>query len=310
MLQKSACLLIIALILSGCGLTPIQKQQVAQFATATESVATITQEQFKTTRDKVIELERRRLIMRNEVPPKSFDLDGGLSETGIATQIVTLKALQSYGDILNKLATNDQGEAIAKAATNFMIQFEAAKQTQDATYKLDESKKNAVLGTIGIVSTWFVESEKKKYIKPIVEAYFKDIGNLAGLLKNDLTLREDSLCIEESQRKQAISKTGIIDIYCTSADAVSELAGDVLKEKGHSYQEREFAYNSYVLAQQAKAEISTLSSQGDKLVSKLSQANDQLLKVIEDDSYTADDIKAFVKQVEELQTYIKVLTGK
>jgi len=248
--------------------------------------------------------------MRNEAPPKSFDLDGGLSEKGIATQIATLKALQSYGDILNKLASNDQGEAIAKAATNFMTQFEAAKQTQDATYKLDESKKNAVLGAIGIVSTWFVENEKKKHIKPIVEAYSEDVGNLAGLLKNDLTLVEDSLCIKETKRKPRISETGVMDIYCTSADAVSELTGDVLLENNHSYQEREFAYNSYVLAQQAKVEIATLSSQGDKLVSKLTKANDQLLKVIEDDSYTADDIKAFAKQVEELQTHIEVLTGK
>ena len=310
MLQKNTYFFLIALLLSGCGLTPIQKQQVAQFATATESVAKTTQDQFKNTRDKVIELERRRLIMRNEAPPKSFDLDGGLSESGIATQIATLKALQSYGDILNKLATNDQGEAIAKAATNFMTQFEAAKQTQDASYKLDENKKSAVLGAIGIVSTWFIESEKKKHIKPIIEAYSKDVENLAELMKNDLTLVENSLCIEESKRKPAASKTGVIDIYCTSADAVSELASDVLKEKNHSYQEREFAYNSYVLAQQAKAEISTLSGQGNGLVSKLAKANDQLLKVIETDNYSTDDIKSFAKQVEELQTHIQVLTGK
>ncbi|MFA7259343.1 MAG: hypothetical protein WC013_07465 [Aeromonas bestiarum] len=310
MLQKSVYPLIMALLLSGCGLTQIQKQQVAQFATATESVAKTTQDQFKTTRDKVIELERRRLIMRNEAPPKTFDLDGGLSESGIATQIATLKALQSYGDILNKLATNDQGDAISKAATNFMTQFEAAKQTQDAAYKIDDGKKSAVLGVIGIASTWFVENEKKKHIKPIIEAYYKDIGNLAELLRNDLTLVEDSLCIEESKRKTVVSKTGVIDIYCTSADAVSELSSDVLKEKNHSYQEREFAYNSYILAQQAKAEISTLSGQGNGLISKLSKANDQLLKVIEDDSYTTDDIKAFAKQVEELQTHINVLTGK
>ena len=312
MLQKRAYPLILALSVSvsGCGLTPIQKQQVAQFATATELVATTTQDQFKTTRDKVIELERRRLIMRNEAPPKSIDLDGGLSEAGIVTQIAILKALQSYGDILNKLAANDQGEAIAKAATNFMTQFEVAKQIQNAEYKLDESKKNAALGAIGIVSSWYVEKEKKKHIKSIVEAYSKDIGNLAGLLKNDLTLVEDSLCIDESKRKPATSKTGVIDIYCTSADAVNELAGDVLKEKKHSYQEREFAYNSYVLAQQAKEEIGILSGQGGKLASKLSDANDSLLKVIEEDNYTADDIKAFAKQVEELQTHVKVLTGK
>ncbi len=310
MLQKTILLLILVSILSGCGLTPIQKQQVAQFAAATESVATTTQDQFKSTRDKVIELERRRLIMRKETPPKSLDLDGGLSEAGIASQVGTLKALQAYGDILNKLAANSQGEAIANAATDFMTQFESAKKTQDSTYKLDDSKKNAVLGAVGIVGSWFVESEKKKHIKTIVEAYSKDVGDLSKLLKNDLTLVEDSLCIEESKRKKRVSKTGVIDIYCTSSDAVSELAADVLKDRNYSFVEREFAYNSYVLAQQAKEEISTLSSQGEKVVSKLSTANDQLLKVIEADNYTTDDIKSFAQQVNELQTHIKILTGK
>ena len=203
-------------------------------------------------------------------------------------------------------------EEIAKAATNFLTQFEAAKQTKNAEYKLDESKKNAVLGTIDIGSSWYIEKEKKKHIKSIVEAYSKDVGSLAELLRNDLTLVEDSLCIDESKRKpkQETSKTGVIDIYCTSADAVSEKAGDVLMQENHSYQEREFAYNSYVIAQQAKEEIVTLSGQGGELVSKLSSANNQLLKVIEEDNYTADDIKAFAKQVEELKTHIIVLTGK
>lgn len=312
MLQKTILFTVLAIALFGCGLTPIQKQQVSQFATATESASTTTQDQFKSTRDKVIELERRRLIMRKEAPPKSLDLDGGLSASGIATQIGTLKALQSYGDILNKLATNDQGEAIAKAATSFLTQFEAAKKTQDSEYKLDDDKNNAALGAIGIVSSWFVEREKKKHIKAIVAAYSKDVGDLSQLLKNDLTLAEDSLCIEESKRKPrtSTSRTGVIDIYCTSADALSELASDILKDKNYSFAEREFAYHSYVLALQAREEISALSDQGGKVVSKLSTANDQLKNVIETDNYTSDDIKAFAQQVDELQTYIKVLTGK
>lgn len=310
MLRNRRLVVFLALSLSGCGLAPNQKQQVIQFATATESVSTTTQDQLKSTRDKVIELERRRLFMREEEPPQSVDLDGGLNASGIATQIETLKALQSYGDILNKLASDDQGEAIGKAATNFMTQFEAAKKTQDSSYSLDEGKKNAVLGVVDIGGSWFVESEKKKHIKTIVSAYSKDINELAKLLRNDLTLVEDSLCIDESKRKERTGKIGVIDIYCTSADALTELASDALKEKNHPFVEREFAYSSYVLAQQAKEEIAILSIQGDKVVSKLLLANEQLENVVETDHYTSDDIRAFARQVDELQTHIKVLTGK
>lgn len=310
MLNRAVYPLLFSFSLSGCGLTLLQKQQISQFSTATESVAVTVQERFKSTREKVIELERRRLIMRNETPPQTFDIDGGLSETGVATQIAALKALQSYGDILSKLATNDQGDAIAKSATNFLTQFEVAKQTQDAAYKLDDEKKNAILGVVDIAGSWFVENEKKKQVKLIVEKYSKDVGSLADILRNDLTLVEGSLCASEEKRKLEVSRSGIMDIYCTSADAVIELARDVLSEGDHSYQEREFAYSSFVLAEQAKTEIRMLSNQGGGLTSKLSKANDQLLTVVESDNYTADDIKAFAKQVEELQTHIKVLGGE
>lgn len=309
MAGKKILIIVFGTLLTGCGLTPVQKQQVAQFASATETVATATQDQLKTTREKVIELERRRLIMRNDVPPPSLDLDGGLSATGIATQIATLKALQSYGDVLNKLATNDQGEAIAKAATTFMTQFEAARKTQDSTYSLEEDKKNAALGVIGITTSWFIEKEKKKHIKTIVNAYAQDIGQLAELLKHDLTLVEDSLCIEESQRKPRTGNTGVIDIYCTSADAVKELAGDFLREENHSFSEREFAYNAYALAQQAKDEIGVMSNQGAQVVAKLAAANQQLHSAISTTKYTTNDIRAFARQVEELKNHIDVLNG-
>jgi hypothetical protein len=310
MLKKMLSILAITSIISGCGLSPIQKQQVAQFATATESVSTSTQEQFKSTRDKVIELERRRLIMRNQEPPKTFDIDGGLSSTGIATQIATLKALQSYGDILNKLATNDQAEAISKAATEFLTQYEAAKKLRDDSFALDEDKKNAALGIINIAGSWFVEKEKKKHLKNIVKSYSPEISNLASLLKNDLTLVGDSICIDESKRRTTDIKTGVIDIYCTSADGLKELSSDVLKKRNYSFEERAFAYDSYALSQQAIHEIVTLSAAGAKTVSKLVKANDQLFKVIESDEYTTDDIKAFAQQVQELHTLTKVLIGK
>ncbi len=313
MIIRTMSTLSLIALLSSCGLTPIQKQQIAQFATATESVSTSTQAQFKATREKVIEIERRRLIMRNITPPKDLDLDGGLSASGIAIQIMTLKALGAYGNVLNKLASNDQSEAITKATTEFLTQYEAAIKIQDNAYSLNKEKKDLFLKIVGIAGAWFVEQEKKKYMKSLVSIYAPEISKLAALLKNDLTLKEDSLCIEKQERKLSTTiKVGVIDHYCTSAKSLINISSSVLniKDKEISFQEREFAYNSYGLALAAVEEIRLMSTKGAKAVEGLIMANNKVNKVISDDGYTTDDIKAFAQQVEELQTLVSILTDK
>lgn len=302
--------LILSTTLTGCGLTALQKQQVSQFATATESISQSTQKQFTSMRDKVVEMEKARLIMRKEVPPKSFDLDGGLSSSGVATQISTLKALQSYGDVLNKLVSNDQSEAISKAATDFLTQYETAKLLNEPAYSLDQSKKDSIIGIINIANSWFIENEKKKSVKRIVKTYSSEINSLADLIRNDITLTGSSLCIEKGKRKKDNIKTGIIDIYCTSADALKEISKDALRNKKYSFSEREFAYNSYILSEKAIQEVRQLSRKGNDLVDNLINANRQLTKVIESDSYTKDYIKNYANQVEELLTLTNVLIGK
>lgn len=302
--------LIISTLVTGCGLTALQKQQVSQFATATESISQSTQEQFISMRDKVVEMEKRRLIMRKKVPPKNFDIDGGLSSSGIATQISTLKALQSYGDVLNKLVLNDQSEVISKAATDFLTQYETAKKLGNISYKIDETKKESIIGVINIANSWLIESKKKESVKKIVEAYFLEINLLADLIKNDITLTGDSLCIKKNERKRNNVKTGVIDIYCTSADALKEISIDTLRNKNHSFSEREYAYNSYILSEKVIQEVRMLSKKSGNLIDMLINANKQLKKVVESDSYTADDIKKYANQVENLLTLTKVLIGK
>ena len=80
-----------------------------------------------------------------------------------------------------------------------------------------------------------------------------------------------------------------------------------LEKKGSTFSERKFAYESYVLALTAIEEIRLTSSKGEKTIKSLINANESLLKVINQKSYTSKDIKTFVKNVSELQTLTDVL---
>lgn len=298
----------LSVLVVGCGLTPVQKQQVALFATATESISVSTQEQFKNTRDKIVEIEKRRLIIRNQAPPSKFDLDGGISASGVVTQISTLGALKLYGELLNKLASNDQSEKLGKAAAEFSASFESAYQVSDQSYSLSEDKKEAFEGAIKIVGSWFVENNKKKSIEKIVKAYSPEVSKLANLLVNDLVLKGSSMCLNKEDRQDNNVKTGVIDHYCTSAKALRKASSDVLKNAGYSFDERGFAYDSYVLSMSAIEEVKLLSVSGRKSIEKFKNANAELLSSVKSNKFTSEQIKSYSKQVKELNTLIAVLT--
>ncbi len=307
MLKKIATIITVAILMSSCGLTPIQKQQVAQFATATELVSISTQENFKSMRDKVIEMQKRRSIIRNVVPTKTF-LEDGIKTQNIAIRIEALKALQSYGNILNKLALNNQTEEISKAATEFLSQYESTiKLGGGGSFILSEVQKNVILEIINIASFWFVEEEKKKHIKNIVMSFASETLKLAKLLENDLILASGSLCNNPEMNIETSEANGMIDIYCAVAYGL-EKASLVAIKQCHSFEERKFAYESYVVSLQAKKSILILSAEGSRIIAKFKKANAQLLKVIKYDNYTADDIKSFARQVQELLTLTKLIT--
>lgn len=301
---------LLAVVVSGCGLTTAQKSQVGQFATATKAVSISTQEQFISMREKVIEMEKRRLIMRNEPPKNDYDLDAGLSASALNTQINTLKALQAYAELLNKLVENSQSEAIKKAANNFMQQYEKAKQLSDESYQLDAEKQSAISGVVDNANAWFIEAKKKSAIKRIVKSYSKSINELAALVKNDLVLTNYSLCLPQPRKKVQEVKVGVIDIYCTSADALRELSLAEINKNNSSFYEREFNFNSYIMSEQVIQEVQALSKKGENLVKKLIKANQQLTAVIETGKYKTDDIKLYAQQVQELVSLTKVLTEK
>lgn len=307
-MKKILIVTLLPALVAGCGLTQMQKQQVTQFANATESISLSSQKQFKDSRNKIIEIERRRLIMRNQSPPRSLDLDGGISATGVATLIATLDVLKSYGELLNKLASNDQSEKIAKAATEFSTSFESAYQLSDKSYSLSDEKKEAFEGVIKLVGSWFVEGEKKKSLKKIVKAYTPEVSKLADLLVNDLVLKGRSMCLDKASRKDNEIKTGVIDHYCTSAKAMRRASSDVLKSSGRSFSEREFAYTSYVLANSAIEEVKLLSKSAGKAIDKFKRANSELLKSVKTEHFTAEKIKSYSNQVKELNTLTRVLT--
>lgn len=316
-MTKNFIHLLILPLLSGCGLTLEQKQQVSQFATATEGVSSTTIEQFKSTRDKIVELERRVLIMRNKIKKKklekklnTLDLDGGMNVSGLAIRISTLKALGEYGALLNALASDSQADAITNAMSDFLTQLESAGKRKNPNLTLDADKKSSFAGIVGMAASWSLEKEKKKQLKNIVKIYTPEISNLSTYLKDDVVLTESSPCIKKDKRPSTrLIKKGVIDHYCISVQKALSLSKTKLLNGGLRFNERSFSYDTYVLARSALDEIKLMSKQGKKSIERLIKANESLSTVINDDKIKKDDIKAFAEQIKELKNLVQILAA-
>lgn len=299
--------LALVLLIAGCGLTPTQKQQVKQFATTAETVALNTQNGFKNTRDRVIELETMGLAL-NHRPVSHVDVDGGLSIDGITIQINALAALQAYAKVLNQLVSFDSMADVAGAATEFATQYDAATKAINVNYSLSDAQKQSIAGLITMTGSLFVEYKKKKHIKAFIALYGPDIEKLAVLLKHDLTLKGDSLCLSEVL-DEAKGKTGVIDHYCTSAKKLRRLAIGILNTETLNYADRERVIAALIESEKAIIEVRELSQRGEAAIAGLIVANGHLSKVIDDSRYTTNDIKVFAKQVGQLKTMLKVLSN-
>lgn len=306
--SKTALLAVVVFVMSGCGLSPQQKQHIESFAMSTEAVSTIARDQFTETRSNIIELRKRTVVLSGNNPPKELDLDGGLNVEGIAARLAAVKALYAYGQTLEKLSSNDKSDDLGASANEFVTQLEASIQAKDTDYALTDDQKGALASIIAVPGKLYLEHNKKKSIKQLVLAYKDEVETLADLLVDDMVLSQGSLCLNG---KSSVSKrSGVIDIYCTEAKNLYRKSSLYLKRKSKTdleFYEREYAYTSLQLAQSSLDQIATYSKKSGAVLKSLSEANAKIVAVIEDDEFDVKELKAFSKDVKEFVNAIEAL---
>jgi len=282
---------LMAIVLSGCGLTSRQIYKTQSFGTATANIGKIGEEEFVSIRNGIIEMNKELISIDNTKTSENFEFDKPTSAEHTSTRVAACKALNLYGELLVKLVSEDRTENLEKVA-NALLDNTAAALGKD----LPDEKKGAIGKIIAGFGSFWVNKKKADAAKEIIPAYEQPVNDLADLLSDDFSIDDDAL--------------GYLKGYETTAKRLKN-ASMRLINSGSKYTvlERDRAISALVLSERALTRSTELSKKVKKSIEGLKKANTELVKVMEDDNYSSDDIKMYVVQIQELVNMYQVLTN-
>ncbi|MDR4499107.1 MAG: hypothetical protein MRK02_14495 [Candidatus Scalindua sp.] len=285
----SFCLVVA--LLSGCGLTKNQIVKTQSFGSATTSIGALGEEEFLNIRNGIIEMNKELVSIDNTKTSNSLVFDKPTFTEPTSERIAACKALKLYGELLVQLVTEDRSENLQKAA-NKLIDNTTVALKKDLT----EDQKVAINKIIVGLGSFWVEKKKADAAKEIIPAYKQPVDDLAELLIEDFSLEEGTL--------------GYLKAYNTTAKRLKN-ASMRLVNAGNKYSvlERDRAVHAFVIAEKAIIKSTELSKKAKKAIDGLKKANNELVKVINKQEYSTDDIKKYAEQIQELVNVYQVLTN-
>ncbi|NKB82121.1 MAG: hypothetical protein GKS05_09590 [Nitrospirales bacterium] len=279
-------LFMLALLISSCGFTAKQHEQIGMFATTTNVAVNTTVDFMISIRSQVIEIRKERIALGDMKVKSNVNLESTLKAHKIAQRVGTLRRLKTYADSLH-----------------------------------------AALG----ISGWYLEGRKQEVVKGLVAKHSPVVANVAEQIEQDLSLIGNSPCWPQfrggaepgTTPVNAKTQSGILDIFCTQADALREHALNILHcpqvyTQGQDPKHcrmitstlRNRALTNYLAMNHAMDNAATFSSKGTYSIQKLIAANDKMETVIDDTPIVSDEIEAFDAATAELTTMVEVLAGK
>ena len=284
-----SCLSLITL-LSGCGLTSNQIVKTQSFGAATANIGKLGEEEFVNIRNGIIEMNKELVSIDNTKTSDSLVFDKPTYAEPTSKRVAASKALKLYGELLTKLVSEDRSEHLQKAANSLIDNTSAALEKD-----LSDETKGAINKIIVGLGSFWVEKKKADAAKEIISAYQQPVADLADLLNEDFSLEYNSL--------------GYLKAYETTAKRLKN-ASMRLVNAGDKYTvlERDRAVHAFVLSEMAITRSNELSNKAKKSIDGLKKANTELVKVMNNQHYSTDDIKNYAKQIQELVNMYQVLS--
>lgn len=301
--MKKCTLLIVyfSISMSACSLSNTQKTHISNFGKATVLISDSSEAQFLSYKEKLYELQKRRVVMGKTTLDAVLNEAELHSDEKILILMAGVEALKSYGAALISLTSNDQSEEISKSTNKFLSQFESFKKLQDKT--VDAKKKQAATDAINAVGGMIVEYKKKKAIEEIILAYSDDVELIAEFLLQQFKIQIDKC---KTRTGNDVRHPSMTDNYCTISSN-TEYDADRLIANTRNSNSVAYAKETKYIVIQERNRVVARAKENVAILEKFSKANKSLTEVIRNDKHEPKEILSFLKQAHELNINLKVL---
>ena len=267
-------------LLTGCGLTPKQISMTQSFGQATTNISKLGDE-FVNIRNGIIEMNQALVSIDTRKTARDFKFDRPASPEATATRIAATKALKSYGELLVELVTKGRTENLKKVANSFSMNTKAALK-KNVTGSIDKI-------VSGLGALW-LEHKKAAAVKDIITTYEQPVNQLADLLIEDFSLDDSAF--------------GYIKTYHTTAKRLKNASMRLVNADA---KERERALQALVLSEKAISRANEINKNAKEAIIGFKKANIELVKMVNTEIYSADSVKAYNTQIQEMVNIYQVL---
>lgn len=279
------------ILLTGCGLTTQQIIQTQSFGNATSHIGSISENEFVNIRASIIEMNEMLVTIDNTKSAKNIQFDFPTSPEATATRVAAAKALNHYGELLTKLASDKSSENLQDTADSFIANMNTALKKN-----ISDDKEDALANLLSDFGTFFINKKKADALKSIIPTYRKPVNTLADLLQKDFSLDSGS--------------TGFLKAYDITAKRLKNASIRLIDAgKEYSILERKQAVKAVAMSTNASQRARSISIQIKQAINNLKNANDEIVKVINNNTYSSADIKAYAMQIHQLVNIYKVLSN-
>jgi hypothetical protein len=283
MKKYSGILLLFSLLVSGCGLSTNQRNAASRFASASSGLGDFAATEFSSLRAANITMNTKDIAIGGTA--KLANIDGAFTVENVQARILAATALSAYGNLLLALVNETDSANLNNASDQFVASIKNLPNQ-----KLDNQQLNSIGAIVYDLGDIYLEEQKAKAVRKIVNEAKADIDRILDLLIQDFNPAGLNLA-------QGINAT----ILRLKADADIALA-----TSGNNVQNKLIAIDAYSLANEQDEKTKSVNIRAAAALTALKAANTELVNTFNNDQQSSSELAALALQMNNLGTTLKV----
>lgn len=281
-----------SLLISGCGFTRAQHEGITSFGQAANILGETSEAQLRSSRGNIMQMKKLALaIERKKLPAtrpdgqpadrkfyqEEINIDSGLDPESMDKRVRAVKFLIAYGNLLDAFTDQVSESEFNMARHRFMV---AVRDFPSSP--LQEDKINSLGRLIAWPNSLCTEAEKKESLRKIIPMVSPIIQQLCDSLERDFSM----------------TGNGVTSRLDSAQDRLASNAIEVLKTDVGSISDFLVVLDGFVLANETKAGLDSVSAKVLQVVTALRDADKKLVYLVaqvqrvgeEERSFSAGDI--------------------